>query len=440
MRNILERGNVDAYAILNREMQRIKREVNVWNVARRYLVALLILLVSGCAANLTLGVNTSVSAAAVESSEIGSYSISGSAQSFAYDSDKNRIVVFSPSGQAVIIDASTFKKTGTASFTGGGHCNGATYNPVHKVFAVAPTSAYYSGGYYIYDTNVKKLGTIQANPGGAIAYSKNAGAYYAGGAGHFKTVKCSSATGKCDVSNWFALSLSGNNQQDADTYGKYFYQCTISNTIHKIDFTAHKKIETYSIGGSELESILFIGESAYTLHHHSGGGSFSIRKISDSDTKKMLSGAGENNSTTSGNSGSNGMQPNRTVAGTTKPKDISEYKKAMKASTKKKLKKKKPQALKTVVTAPCTSILPENWCKSATAVYELLNLFIYVITAGVGVLGMAGIIWMGVVYMTAQDNAERTRMAKKRILEIAVAMLLWSTFYALTRWFLMGKI
>ena len=418
-------------------MRRTKREAINRKSLKQILMSFFVLISFSLVFNFVVGLNDSVSAASLSSSEVGSYGISGSAQSMAYDSDKNRIVVFSPAGQAVIIDANSFKKTGTTSFSGGGHCNGATYNPVHKVFAVAPTSKYYSGGYYIYDTNINKKGVIYANPGGAIAYSRKAGAYYASGKGSIKTVKCSGATGSCSVSNRFSLSLSGSNQQDADTYGKYYYLCTISNTIHKIDIAGHRKVETYSVGGSELEGIVFIGEKAYTLHHHSGGGSFSIRKISDADSQKLLSGAGDNNSDGS-NSSSTG--PNRTVAGTTKPKDISKYKNAMKASTKKKIRKKKPEALKNTTTAPCTSILPEDWCKSEGAVYKLMNLFAYVMTAGIGVLSMAGIIWVGFVYMTAADNAEKTRLAKKRLLEIVVGLLLWGVFFALIRWFLMGEI
>lgn len=391
---------------------------------------------SSCFLNLITGTSNNVSAASVSSTEVGSYGISGSAQSMAYDSDKNRIVVFSPSGQAVIIDASSLKKIGTENFSGGGHCNGATYNPTHKVFAVAPTSKYYSGGYYIYDTNISRQGVIYANPGGAIAYSRKNGVYYASGAGNFKTIKCNNATGTCSVSNKFHLDLSGSNQQDADTYGKYYYLCTKNNSIHKIDMDSKSKVATYSVGGSELEGIIFVGEKAYTLHHHSGGGSFSIRQIADSDVKQMLSGAGDNNFSGSTSDGNDA----RTAVSTTKPKDVSRYKNAMRASAKKKLKKRNTKVEKIKITSPCTSILPEAWCSDENAVFKVINLALYVITAGVGILGMAGIVWMGLIYLTARDSVDRTRLAKRRLLEIIIGMFLWGAFFAISRWFLVGEI
>ena len=95
--------------------------------------------------------------------------------------------------------------------------------------------------------------------------------------------------------------------------------------------------------------------------------------------------------------------------------------------------------------AECTSILPGDWCnpeknKNGDAVFKILNLVLYVITAGVGILGMIGVIITGVQYATAGDNDGQVAEAKGRIKNIVIGLVLWAAFFALVKWLTLGKV
>lgn len=89
----------------------------------------------------------------------------------------------------------------------------------------------------------------------------------------------------------------------------------------------------------------------------------------------------------------------------------------------------------------CTSILPHAWCdgKEGDSVFKILNLVLYVITAGVGVLGMAGIVIAGIQYATAADNEAQVAAAKERIRNIVIGLVLWATMFALVQWLTIGR-
>jgi len=63
-----------------------------------------------------------------------------------------------------------------------------------------------------------------------------------------------------------------------------------------------------------------------------------------------------------------------------------------------------------------------------------------VLTFGAGALGVVGITIAGVMYMTARDNTEQTAKAKKRLLEVAVALIFLAGAGAVTNWLVPGGI
>ena len=59
-----------------------------------------------------------------------------------------------------------------------------------------------------------------------------------------------------------------------------------------------------------------------------------------------------------------------------------------------------------------------------------------VLTAGVGILGVIGISIVGVQYLTAGGNEEKTRKAKRRLFEIIIGLAVYAVIYALLQFLL----
>ncbi|MBQ7201918.1 hypothetical protein IJS18_00810 [Candidatus Saccharibacteria bacterium] len=61
---------------------------------------------------------------------------------------------------------------------------------------------------------------------------------------------------------------------------------------------------------------------------------------------------------------------------------------------------------------------------------EGLNIMTYI----VGALGFAAIVWCGILYLTAGDNEEQVKKAKRRIFEIVVGVALFILANAIVQW------
>ena len=88
----------------------------------------------------------------------------------------------------------------------------------------------------------------------------------------------------------------------------------------------------------------------------------------------------------------------------------------------------------------CATIL-SFWCGEAKtdgegAVVGIISFVIGVMTIGIAVLGTIGIIWSGVMIMTARDNAAQVQKAKRRILEIVIGLVMWVLVAAIVGLFL----
>lgn len=62
--------------------------------------------------------------------------------------------------------------------------------------------------------------------------------------------------------------------------------------------------------------------------------------------------------------------------------------------------------------------------------YLILNIVLTVLTFGVGIAGVAGIVISGIQYASASDNDQQVAKAKRRIFEIVIGLLVWSVMYA----------
>ena len=68
----------------------------------------------------------------------------------------------------------------------------------------------------------------------------------------------------------------------------------------------------------------------------------------------------------------------------------------------------------------------------------LINTAVDIMTVGVGILGVIGIMIFGIQYLTAGGNEERTRKAKRRLFEIVIGMVCYVLIYAVLKWLLPG--
>ena len=86
-----------------------------------------------------------------------------------------------------------------------------------------------------------------------------------------------------------------------------------------------------------------------------------------------------------------------------------------------------------------TAILSGCDCgKKGGATVEVLNLVVSIMTIGIGVLGVVGITIVGIQYLTAGGNEEKTRKAKRRMFEIVIGLVAYVLIYALLRFLLPG--
>lgn len=86
-----------------------------------------------------------------------------------------------------------------------------------------------------------------------------------------------------------------------------------------------------------------------------------------------------------------------------------------------------------------TSILGEGGCvcdNDGDSVINILNLVVNIMTIGIGILGVLGITIVGIQYLTAGGNEEKTRKAKRRMFEIVIGLVAYVLIYAALQWLL----
>ena len=93
-----------------------------------------------------------------------------------------------------------------------------------------------------------------------------------------------------------------------------------------------------------------------------------------------------------------------------------------------------------------TSILGENGCsckngetaKEGEGIMNILLLIADILSIGIGILGVIGISIVGVQYLTAGGNEEKTRKAKRRMFEIILGLAAYVVIYSLLKFLLPG--
>ena len=81
-------------------------------------------------------------------------------------------------------------------------------------------------------------------------------------------------------------------------------------------------------------------------------------------------------------------------------------------------------------TSDCTSILPSSWCNDENSVTNIIKAVIAIMSGGIGVLAILGLVICGFIWMTARDNEAQVTMAKKRMLDIVIGLGIWALLAA----------
>lgn len=84
---------------------------------------------------------------------------------------------------------------------------------------------------------------------------------------------------------------------------------------------------------------------------------------------------------------------------------------------------------------PKTSILPDD-----LDVMGLLIMTVWIMTAGVGVLAVGGIVWGAILYTTAGGNQEKTKKAIEIIRNVVIGLLLYVFMFAIVNFLIPGGV
>lgn len=77
-------------------------------------------------------------------------------------------------------------------------------------------------------------------------------------------------------------------------------------------------------------------------------------------------------------------------------------------------------------------------CGGGEGVMAILNIVVNIFTVAIGILAAVGIAITGTQYLTAGPNEEKTRKAKRRLIEIVIGVAAYVLIYSLLVWLLPG--
>ena len=72
--------------------------------------------------------------------------------------------------------------------------------------------------------------------------------------------------------------------------------------------------------------------------------------------------------------------------------------------------------------------------KKCDSIGCLLTKGIDIFSVIIGIVGVIGIVIFGIQYMTAGGNEEKTRKAKRRLLELVIGLVVYVVMYAVLTW------
>ncbi|MBP5674989.1 hypothetical protein J6W91_01520 [Candidatus Saccharibacteria bacterium] len=84
-----------------------------------------------------------------------------------------------------------------------------------------------------------------------------------------------------------------------------------------------------------------------------------------------------------------------------------------------------------------TAIIDCN-SSDSNALFDVLGIGLQIITYGVGSAAVIGVIIAAYQYITARDNPQKVAVAKNRLLQIVIGLVIWVMIWAILQFLLPG--
>jgi|InofroStandDraft_1065614.scaffolds.fasta_scaffold07655_7 L-cystine uptake protein TcyP (sodium:dicarboxylate symporter family) len=81
---------------------------------------------------------------------------------------------------------------------------------------------------------------------------------------------------------------------------------------------------------------------------------------------------------------------------------------------------------------------PVNTDDQGSGIKRLLSLVVTVLLYGIGAAAVIGVVWAGILYLTARDNEAQVAKAKTRLIEVTIGLIAWAMLFTLLQWLIPG--
>lgn len=72
--------------------------------------------------------------------------------------------------------------------------------------------------------------------------------------------------------------------------------------------------------------------------------------------------------------------------------------------------------------------------EDGSGIKQLLSLIVTVLLYGIGAAAVVGVVWAGILYLTARDNEAQAAKAKTRLVEVAIGLIAWAMLFTVLQW------
>lgn len=72
--------------------------------------------------------------------------------------------------------------------------------------------------------------------------------------------------------------------------------------------------------------------------------------------------------------------------------------------------------------------------EEGSGIKQLLSLIVTVLLYGIGAAAVVGVVWAGILYLTARDNEAQVAKAKTRLIEVAIGLIAWAMLFTILQW------
>ena len=95
------------------------------------------------------------------------------------------------------------------------------------------------------------------------------------------------------------------------------------------------------------------------------------------------------------------------------------------------------------------STLPQSLCDAAgyegsdvkqSGIWQLLLLVVNILTAGVALTAVAGIVYGAVLYVSAANSPEQVKKAKTILINVVIGVVTFALMYSLLQWLIPGGV